>query len=64
MFVLSVWNDIDWSIAARQEGFLAAAELPPEIVRRFECRVVVAFGTWDQEHRDAFVQWCQVPFFP
>lgn len=50
-FVLTVWNrDTDWT-----ECGLG----PPG---RFN--VVHAIGVWDDEHRAAFSEWVEAPFFP
>ena len=54
-FILSVWNgyapeDGGWW---NEEGYCAG---------RFDA--VNAFALWDYEHQQAFIRWCQKPFWP
>ncbi len=64
--------------AARELGLAdtdeAADALVPELVRRaaraversrhLSFQVTLAFAVWDDAHREAFLRWCNLPFFP
>lgn len=52
LFVLSVWS------AGRIPWFSG------EPYRLGVFDAVAAFAVWDQEHRDAFLRWCDDPFWP
>ena len=61
-FVLSVWSSsTNWNAIARAENE-ELVEDDPDLDLRFD--LVLAMATWDDEHRAAFAQWIQVPFFP
>jgi len=56
-FVLQVWNpSTDWRETAAAHG-IDGSHLEP-------FNVVHALSTWDDAHRDAFLAWCEVPFYP
>jgi len=56
-FVLQVWNaSTDWREIAAANG-IDGTHLDPFNVAR-------AFQTWDDAHREAFLAWCEAPFFP
>lgn len=57
-FVLGVWNsDEDWIETARKHGIAN-----PEVAAKFD--VFEAISKWDDEHRRAFLTWCEAPFWP
>jgi hypothetical protein len=58
-FVLGVWNTgADWNEIAHEEGILSGEAR----FARFD--FFGAFGTWDQDHREAFLLWARDPFWP
>jgi len=60
-FVLQVWNvDTDWREVGRELG--VDREVADEVLRSFNA--VQAIGGWDEEHRKAFLTWCEAPFWP
>ena len=58
-FVLGVWNSAeDWEATAKKQGI----EYPETAAAKFD--VFEAISTWDDEHRQAFLTWCEAPFWP
>lgn len=55
-FVLSVWNG---SCEPKEGGWW---NKKPFRVGRFD--LVVAWQVWDCHQKDAFLQWCENPFYP
>ena len=59
-FVLQVWNpSTDWKEVARELGVDADSA---DVLAPFN--VVASIGGWDEEHRKAFLNWCEAPFWP
>ncbi len=74
--LLSAPNQVDdYAKSATELGLVGEADEPsPEFVdraaaavsssREFTFRPALAFAVWDEEHQQAFISWCQLPFFP
>lgn len=58
-FVLSVWNGCCLEDGGRSKTWW---NQKPFRVGTFDA--VLAFATWDDEHRHAYLAWCADPFFP
>ncbi len=60
-FVLQVWNaSTDWREVGRELG--VDREAADDVLRSFN--VVQGISGWDEEHRKAFLTWCEAPFWP
>lgn len=57
-FLLNVWNaNVEWREVAAELGIGEAGE-------RFAFNCAQAIACWDSSHREAFLVWCEDPFYP